>query len=1405
MSGVFQRKEHTDAIIDLLSKDKWCAVVAPRFSGKTTFARQLCQSIASEHTSWKLVHIEFSSVLTIEAAGEQIAESLITYGTSSRHCSNKLSISTMLEKLLRDSQDGTLCLILDGLDILPGQVLRLIAGEFRSLYEYRRAERGRSRLLLVFLGALELQYLTAGALSPLSNVLEPFELPDLTREQTAELFCSRLKIDSLNYDNTSILYDETAGHPYLVSILTKSFPCEWNAIRGKDLSRVASDWSKACADLGSSVDECFKEIIQYLENHKQAFDVAVSLLDDGITYKASQLTDDQVMICGAFLQKTGPYAFRGRMLQRALQNYLDDLRKADYYCLHGNWVRAKHYYVQVLPEQILERRRSGIGISRRRIMDMYLSLIPMCTRMKTLNEAENFVCDTGLYLFGAKHVELWRMEPNTEYAQLAASTKKYHVKQQDKSLVDLVTAAARNYTSFTLSNNRGIVQGIGSDSSRTRWALLLNYKQGIPEKWVEESLKCVETTMYSILNQARRREEESSRRETQRALVHKLALSIQQTTKVDEIYNLILDGVEKDLGYECAQLTLVSADNRLIQAIGARGSFTKILEMTVRSIDSSDVLAKVIKNRKGVIIRDCLSKESGCDSEAIKKSGLKSQVVVPLTLGNEAIGALQIGNTHQNDSFSDSDTELLQPLADQAAVAIQMTTEREAFELAREAAGSMMVVVDAMNQIISCNQAYSKVFGKNKGDQACLTSDAPSQDGETLVKLAYKRSKAIQTLSMKDSVMYTVTAASRKDPLGRYGGGVEVLTRTPLHGLTEALSRMLTISKEEELGQAIVDCVSEQLGYSKVMLYRTTLDDKTMTSRWCSGISKRCAQRFKNREIRFLSSENRNPTDGFECLRLGFPLVVIPEKFAAPNCPKGTIYEDLMCRKVLVLPEANCNFARELHITDVHQWLDIPLRTGSMLIGKLSICIKGKRKSFGPDDAGLMTLFSGWAAGALERVIKLHRSETELEVAKEVHRLGNTKGLDALVWTFLLGITLEGGPWFHRAAIFLKHPKSELIQGSLCYGPANDTEWKKHKRTSNRQDNRYQFIEEQCREKLTVPNLRDRRQLEAFQGIAVELDDDENPFTQAFKGRESMLVNDPANQLQEFYNQLQWCSAQKALISPLVYLGECIGLLYVDRPFDGLDVTEADLETVAVVGPQLAMALRSHFLNEQLRNQVLGLTHSGISPLTAIKGLAQSMKQSTRGRGRRLILDLIAAEAQRGADTVRMLLRATELSSHELQPCTKQVDVSDLILERTRSYQLLLESDGCPVSLELPVEPLYTAIDPDLMGDVFAELAGNAFRAIQNHSSDSAKYFGISCRRLDEGSMIKITFENSGQPISAEIKQRMFQQFVSGQSSTGLGLWLVQAVISLHRGVIKYETTRKGHSMFSITLPAGDI
>jgi two-component system NtrC family sensor kinase len=137
---------------------------------------------------------------------------------------------------------------------------------------------------------------------------------------------------------------------------------------------------------------------------------------------------------------------------------------------------------------------------------------------------------------------------------------------------------------------------------------------------------------------------------------------------LDRLLNMLADTIEKSLGVNHISIFLREQEKDVYQIRLARGS------PVMESIKISEAASRYLQDRKEAILRADLEwrrKEPGSEELAgvLKKFG--TEVCLPLVSQNRLIGFINLGSKVPEEMYFEEDLDLLYPLANQVAIAIE--------------------------------------------------------------------------------------------------------------------------------------------------------------------------------------------------------------------------------------------------------------------------------------------------------------------------------------------------------------------------------------------------------------------------------------------------------------------------------------------------------------------------------------------------------------------------------------------------------------------------------------------------------------------------------------------------------------------------------------------------------------
>jgi two-component system OmpR family sensor kinase len=257
-------------------------------------------------------------------------------------------------------------------------------------------------------------------------------------------------------------------------------------------------------------------------------------------------------------------------------------------------------------------------------------------------------------------------------------------------------------------------------------------------------------------------------------------------------------------------------------------------------------------------------------------------------------------------------------------------------------------------------------------------------------------------------------------------------------------------------------------------------------------------------------------------------------------------------------------------------------------------------------------------------------------------------------------------------------------------------------------------------------------------------------------------------------------------------------------------VPEADTDARTEVG-QVGAALNRmldhvgnalearHNSETQVRQFVADASHELRTPLAAIRGYAELSRRSRQPVPDEVghVLRRVESEAQRMTALVEDLLLLARLDAG--RPLAQDpVDLTMLVVDAVSDAHAAGPRHDW--QLDLPEEPVTVVGDEARLHQVLANLLANA----RTHTPEGTTVT-VAVSPADRDAVLQVI--DNGPGIPADLQPHIFERFARGDSSrsraagsTGLGLSIVHAVVTAHRGQVSVDSA-PGSTVFTVTLP----
>jgi signal transduction histidine kinase len=255
-------------------------------------------------------------------------------------------------------------------------------------------------------------------------------------------------------------------------------------------------------------------------------------------------------------------------------------------------------------------------------------------------------------------------------------------------------------------------------------------------------------------------------------------------------------------------------------------------------------------------------------------------------------------------------------------------------------------------------------------------------------------------------------------------------------------------------------------------------------------------------------------------------------------------------------------------------------------------------------------------------------------------------------------------------------------------------------------------------------------------------------------------------------------------------------LMVLGIVFFALIITGLILNTIFLVREIRRSEQHDAFLN--------AVTHELKTPIASLKLYLDTLKSRDVNESKRLeFYEVMTADSDRLLNTVEQVLQASRTREASRAMNVEELLVGDVIRDAIAAVVVRYNLDESAIRFT-ETSGLETIGDREELYTAFLNLLDNAVKY-----SPEEKKISVRAKRSATGSKIDIVIRDNGVGIPPADLKRVFKRFyrVTGPESksikgTGLGLFIVEAIVKRHGGKIRAESKGEGRgSTFFIQLP----
>lgn len=213
-----------------------------------------------------------------------------------------------------------------------------------------------------------------------------------------------------------------------------------------------------------------------------------------------------------------------------------------------------------------------------------------------------------------------------------------------------------------------------------------------------------------------------------------------------------------------------------------------------------------------------------------------------------------------------------------------------------------------------------------------------------------------------------------------------------------------------------------------------------------------------------------------------------------------------------------------------------------------------------------------------------------------------------------------------------------------------------------------------------------------------------------------------------------------------------------------------------------------------------GIVHDIKNPMSTIKSFAELVRGGNLSKEEKEeYMGYISREIDRMSDMTYEIL---DFSKGNIQLLTQKEKISQLLMEIYEFLKMDFKHTQIELTLEIQ-EDFEVEFDRDRIRRVILNIANNA----KEEMSDGEKEYSFKIKSYIENSYGIISFKDNGHGLRDEIKQKIFEPYITEGKDygTGLGLFMCKQIIEAHHGSITYDTIFGEGTIFFIKLPIINI
>jgi len=222
------------------------------------------------------------------------------------------------------------------------------------------------------------------------------------------------------------------------------------------------------------------------------------------------------------------------------------------------------------------------------------------------------------------------------------------------------------------------------------------------------------------------------------------------------------------------------------------------------------------------------------------------------------------------------------------------------------------------------------------------------------------------------------------------------------------------------------------------------------------------------------------------------------------------------------------------------------------------------------------------------------------------------------------------------------------------------------------------------------------------------------------------------------------------------------------------------------------------------------ITHEFRTPITLILGpVERALKLSTNPKVLEQ-LNIVQRNSRLLLTLINQLMDFRKVDSGKMELVTTQQNFVDFLDDLILPFEDLVKERGIVFRKEYRIDPPEFLFDKDNMQKVMGNLLSNAIKFTPNGGIITV-IASTYIDKADQKEKLYMAVKDTGNGVAEEDMEKIFDRFYqskqnqsftsSGQSGTGIGLYLCKRIIQLHNGKIDVRNQSTGGAVFRFIIP----